>query len=751
MKILIIDDESELASVLAQQLTQQGLSDCSFAVGASAGLDVIMSNPEIDLVISDVVMAETDGFTLRDSLAESFPQLKFIFISGYDLSAYADRVASTPLLLKPVDPQLLIQTIAEVAGILPTPTTPAVVPVSAVPRAVQAAPVSAPKVVAAPQATPSVGSAPKGVASPKAVPVAKPKAATPAVAKPAVAAVAKPAVAVAQPAAVAANPVTRDLPPDELVGTQIGDYRIEAKIGQNHNGSIYRATQISVNRIVRFYTLSAENAADVQRVTQFVSNARVKANVRHPAMLAVYEANQSNGISYYACEYVDGSSLDLMEASGQTIPAITILKILEMVAGVMAYFARDKIKHNPLRSSAILLDGKGSPRLANNAVEHPEAERSVHEEMAALAAILIPMLAPGPLSPGVEALLQSMLGAETAPPSWPVLGQQASALVPKSAPTDAYKLDARERAAIQALEAAKKQQKKMLIISSAVSLGMLAVILVTAYFVLFSGSKGKTFETMIEIPAGPFVYQQGESVTLPQFWIDQYEVTIAQYAQFLDWVKANPDEAARLAHPDMPKGKSHEPVDWADQELATGPMMGYYTRAKRWGKYKGAPLNVDSPVFGLDWYDAYAYAAWKGRRLPTEQEWEKAARGANGLIFPWGNENEPKSVNSGADANRNPDAGGEIDGFPRWSPVDAMKNDRSPYGVMGMGGNVSEWTSTFAESEELFGDKVPVIRGGNWSNPDVDTRRRLLKLLPLQQDMSLGFRTASDTPPPPND
>ncbi|MFY8215716.1 MAG: SUMF1/EgtB/PvdO family nonheme iron enzyme, partial [Chthoniobacterales bacterium] len=102
---------------------------------------------------------------------------------------------------------------------------------------------------------------------------------------------------------------------------------------------------------------------------------------------------------------------------------------------------------------------------------------------------------------------------------------------------------------------------------------------------------------------------------------------------------------------------------------------------------------------------------------------------------------------SGADANRNPDAGGEIDGYPRWSPVDAMSKDRSPYDVMGMGGNVSEWTATYAESPDLLGDKVPVIRGGNWSNSDVDTRRRLLKLMPLQQDLSLGFRTVSDTRP----
>ena len=199
---------------------------------------------------------------------------------------------------------------------------------------------------------------------------------------------------------------------------------------------------------------------------------------------------------------------------------------------------------------------------------------------------------------------------------------------------------------------------------------------------------------MIEIPGGEFIYQDGQKLSLPAFFIDEYEVTIGQYAEFLKYLEQHPGEAAKFDHSEQPKGKSHVPAAWADQNLATGPMQGYYARAKRWGRYHDASLDVNCPVFGVDWFDAFAYAKWKGRRLPTEQEWEKAARGTQGFKYPWGNEPDGTKANSGSDFDPNPKKGGEQDGYKRWSPVDAKKGDKSPFGVMGMAGNVSEWTAS---------------------------------------------------------
>ena len=157
-------------------------------------------------------------------------------------------------------------------------------------------------------------------------------------------------------------------------------------------------------------------------------------------------------------------------------------------------------------------------------------------------------------------------------------------------------------------------------------------------------------------------------------------------------------------------------------------------------------MDLNCPAVFVDWFDAYAYAKWKGHRLPTEEEWEKAARGKDGFIFPWGNDpTQISKVNTRADYHgENGALKGEVDGYNRWSPVDAMTGDRSPYGVMDMAGNVSEWTATvFAQG--LF--RCPVVRGGNFASDSVDVVHRVTNFADIQTSERVGFRTVSDTPP----
>ena len=104
-------------------------------------------------------------------------------------------------------------------------------------------------------------------------------------------------------------------------------------------------------------------------------------------------------------------------------------------------------------------------------------------------------------------------------------------------------------------------------------------------------------------------------------------------------------------------------------------------------------------------------------------------------------------MSSGHDFDPDPQKGGDLDGYKRWSPVNLPPGDAGPYGVRGMAGNVSEWTATMAPHEDGMGGEVPVIRGGNWGNPEHQLTRRRAVLDPLQPQDTLGFRTVSDTPP----
>jgi formylglycine-generating enzyme required for sulfatase activity len=148
------------------------------------------------------------------------------------------------------------------------------------------------------------------------------------------------------------------------------------------------------------------------------------------------------------------------------------------------------------------------------------------------------------------------------------------------------------------------------------------------------------------------------------------------------------------------------------------------------------------PAIMVDWWDAYAYAKWKGRELPTEHEWEKAARGSIGLVYPWGNEFDPKKVNANADFVMNdPGAPGKIDGFNYWGPVDQQR-DKSPFGVFGMAGNVSEWTATWTADK-----RHPILKGGSYMSSDVRLDRRVDNAVPSTMQENIGFRTVSHQPP----
>jgi len=144
---------------------------------------------------------------------------------------------------------------------------------------------------------------------------------------------------------------------------------------------------------------------------------------------------------------------------------------------------------------------------------------------------------------------------------------------------------------------------------------------------------------------------------------------------------------------------------------------------------------LDHPVLMVNQEDCRAYARWAGKRLPTEDEWEAAARGPEGLLYPWGNRFDP------AACWWNKDEPGALGRWPRTAPVNAHPKGASPFGVMDLCGNAAEWV------EGSPGPGSGIIKGGCWMTQTPMNLRpaaRNMSGFAVNQALFVGFRCAKD-------
>jgi formylglycine-generating enzyme required for sulfatase activity len=228
---------------------------------------------------------------------------------------------------------------------------------------------------------------------------------------------------------------------------------------------------------------------------------------------------------------------------------------------------------------------------------------------------------------------------------------------------------------------------------------------------------GKDGAPMVLVPAGEFPMgsEQGDDdeqpvhrVVLDSFYLDTFEVTNGQFAKFVAAIQSEP------------------PWGFADQETPV--------------------VHADRPVRWVNWLEATGYCLWAGKRLPTEAEWEKAARGTDGRIYPWGNE-PPTPVHA---------VFGLKEGADTVSPIGNRDKGMSPYGVHDLAGNLYEWVADWYD--EAVYTPLPTVnprgptegttkvqRGGSYINSPYRLRSSFrTKGDPTEHDPNVGFRCAHD-------
>lgn len=219
----------------------------------------------------------------------------------------------------------------------------------------------------------------------------------------------------------------------------------------------------------------------------------------------------------------------------------------------------------------------------------------------------------------------------------------------------------------------------------------------------------RDFDEMVDIPGGEFKQgEKGVPTYVMAYRIGRYPVTNLQYARFLAAVPSHPV-------PYVPEPWA-EPYNW-------DPRKRTYPEGK-----------ANHPVVLVSFEDALAYCKWAGVRLPTEEEWEKAARGEDGRIYPWGDEFDPERANV------------RESGIGSTTPVGVYPAGASPYGLLDCAGNVWEWTASQTPGGQM------VLCGGSWNFRAEDARCFSREQARADHRSSrIGFRVVTGPQPPASD
>lgn len=489
---------------------------------------------------------------------------------------------------------------------------------------------------------------------------------------------------------------------------RLGEYRLKELLGEDRVSRSWLAEQVSISRLVVVDELRADQE---QAREGFLADARAKAAVDHPMVGSVYEAVSEPGLCFYAYERLPGRTLEEAEGAGGRMSPASLAELLRRVAEVQVQ--QEALGHAsaPLGLAAIHVDGQGVSRLKNLAISGARGAEESRRDVVHLGERipgLVELARPG--STRLLTLCGWMRGEGLAEPlGWAqvldfcqqIEGQLSDSAVTGSV-TQRAGVERRKRPSVAVVSG----------VSAVVLVGICGVALKLRPPAVVPVPRAVLPEA-VAVAAGEYATPDGLKQVLPGFRMAAHEVTIGEYAEFLEiletLVKDGHEKIFDHAEQAASGKTSHVPDAWA----------GLLAAAKAGGVWEGRAVRLDSPVVGVDWWDAAAYAEWKKGRLPTQEEWFAALKASV---------QEPASLVPGG-----------------WLPVMAQKEDRTPSGLIGMAGSVCEWTAEAAPNPlNPLGGKLWVVIGGSYLRPTSDALSREWLAERSQRRADLGFRVVFD-------
>ena len=498
---------------------------------------------------------------------------------------------------------------------------------------------------------------------------------------------------------------TVQLPPARLLpGTELSVYRIQSTIGEGGMGIVYRAHDRARDRTVALKCLHSNLAGNPEIRRRFAREAKVLRSWSHELIVAVHDFVERDHLLAIVMEHVEGPTLvqHLARWRGR-MPFHEIRSLLAGVLEAMEEGHQRGIIHRDLKPDNILVtEGEGGLRpkivdfgiakilqgttytlsgaflgtccyMSPEQVKHPQLA-DARSDIYSIGVTLY-QLVTGRVPfdrPNHFAVMMAHVSDRPTPPSEfradvpPALERlilDALAKDPADRPPSCADFRARLDVALADFAPAPPVSVEGRALAPSI--------------------REKNGEEMILVPAGPFLMgQQRRRVHVDAFYMDRTPVTNRQFKVFVDVTGYCPTDS-------------------------DGRFMSHLRRGEI---QKG---QEDHPVVYVSWDDARAYAGWVGKRLPTEAEWEKAARGADGRKYPWGRA-EPGPTRANYDSREG-----------STSPVGTYPEGASPYGLLDLAGNVWEWCEDY-DDPDFYADGPPhnprntlpadriVMRGGSW-------------------------------------